>query len=120
MNIIDFFFGIFKECFNVLNVDFFGFGFTWLEFILAGTLLFIIISFLKGVVGVGDSFDFDGIIFGLKRQSQISNANRENEISSMSITKNLDSGVITIRQQKYYKDKNFTESYITSSKVGGK
>lgn len=118
MNIVDFFFGIFKECFNVINVDFFGLGFTWLEFILSGAILFIIISFIKGVVGVGDNISFDGIIYGLQRQSRISNVNRENEISSMSIINNLDNGVITIRKQKHYKDLNYTETYITSSKGG--
>lgn len=118
MNIVDFFFVIFKECFNLINVDFFGLGFTWLEFILAGTLLFIIISFIKGVVGVGDSVNFDGIVFGLKRQSQISNANRENEITSISMFKNLDNGVTTIRKSIHYKDKNYTETYITSGKGG--
>jgi len=116
MNIIEFFFGIFKECFDVINVDFFGLGFTWLEFILGGVVIFIVISFIKGVVGVGDNIGFDSIVFSLKRQSQISNANRENEISSMSITEDLDSKVTTIRQQKYYKDKNYTHTYVTRFK----
>ena len=114
MNIIEFFFGIFKECFDVINVDFFGLGFTWLEFLLGVAIIFVVLGFLKSVIGVGDSISFDNLVYNYK----MSNKNRENEISSMYITKNLDSGVITIRQQKYYKDKNFTESYITSSKGG--
>lgn len=118
MNIIDFFFGIFKECFDVINVDFFGLGFTWLEFILASAILFIIIGFIKGVVNVGDYINFDGVVYGLRTQQKMSNANRENEISSMFITKDLDSGVTTIRQQKYYKNNNYTESYITRFKGG--
>jgi len=112
MNIIEFFFGIFKECFDVINVDFFGLGFTWLEFLLGVAIIFVVLGFLKSVVGVSDSIAFDNLVYNYK----MSNKNRENEISSMSITEDLDSKVTTIRQQKYYKDKNYTHTYVTRFK----
>lgn len=79
MNIIEFFFGIFKECFNVINVDFFGLGFTWLEFLLGCVIIFVVLGFLKGIVGVGDSIPFDNIVFRYK-QSKMSNRTRENQV----------------------------------------
>lgn len=82
MNIIEFFFGIFKECFDVINVDFFGLGFTWLEFILGGAIIFVIISFVKGVVGVGDYVNFDNIVQDASYQRSISNRDRERQIFS--------------------------------------
>lgn len=92
MNIVQFFFGIFKECFNTINVDFFGLGFTWLEFILAGSLILIIIKFLFSVVGVSDSIDTSALAGHLSYQTRMSNAKREKELSYTIIDHNLDTG----------------------------
>lgn len=81
MNILEFFFSIFKECFRVLNVDIFGLGFTWLEFLLGSILIIIIIRFVTGIVGVGDSIDLSHIVYGLKVQDEHLNAKRERQVS---------------------------------------
>lgn len=119
MNIIEFFFGIFKECFEVINVDFFGLGFTWIEFILAGAILFIIINFVKGVVGVGDAVSFDLTLYALKKQSQISNANREKQITSFVMTEDLDNHTYTMKKSVHHKDTNTTYNYVSRVKKGG-
>ena len=88
MNILDFFFGIFKECFNVLNVDVFHLGFTWLEFILSGLLIFAIIKFICAVSGVGDSIDLSMLMSQFNAQKyRMNNNSREKQLSS----KNSDS-----------------------------
>ena len=90
MNIVQFFFGIFKECFNTMNVDFFGFGFTWLEFLLAGSLILIIIKFVFSVVGVSDSIDTSAIVGGLAHQKRMKNDEREKQIKTAQENKNID------------------------------
>lgn len=109
MNILDFFFGIFKECFNTMNVDFFGFGFTWLELILGVAIIFVVMNFLKSVVGVGDSIAFDNLVHGYK----MANKERENEIVSMTMTHNLDDDSYTITKSTFFKDKNTTYREVT-------
>ena len=46
MNIFDYFFRNFQYIINVLDHDFFGFGFSYLDFILALSISFIILKFL--------------------------------------------------------------------------
>lgn len=105
MNIVEFFFGIFKECFNILNVDVFNLGFTWLEFLLAGGLILIIVKFLFNVVGVADGIDVSSIFFGFSRQRQISNAKREKDVSYVVLNRSLDTGHGRSTQvSKLYKD----------------
>lgn len=83
MNILQFFFGIFKECFNVLNVDVFHLGFTWLEFLLSGLLIFAIIKFVCSVVGVGDSIDLSMLMSQFRTQKyRMNNNSREKQLSS--------------------------------------
>lgn len=83
MNILQFFFGIFKECFNVLNVDVFHLGFTWLEFLLSGLLIFAIIKFVCSVVGVGDSIDLSILMSQFRSQkNRMNNNSREKQLSS--------------------------------------
>lgn len=83
MNILQFFFGIFKECFNVLNVDVFHLGFTWLEFLLSGLLIFVIIKFVCSVVGVSDSIDLSMLMSQFRSQKyRMNNNSREKQLSS--------------------------------------
>lgn len=112
MNIIDFFFGIFKECFNVISVDFFGLGFTWLELILGVAIIFVVLGFLKSVVGVGDSIAFDNLVHNYK----MSNKNRENEIVSFTMTENLDNHTFSMKKSVHNKDTNTTYNYVTRVK----
>lgn len=109
MNIVDFFFGIFKECFNVINVDFFGLGFTWLEFLLGFAIIFVVLGFLKSIVGVGNSISVDSLI----KDYKISNSNRENEIVSMNMTHNLDNDTYTIIRSTVNKEKKYTYREVT-------
>lgn len=99
MNIVEFFFGIFKECFNILNVDFFKLGFTWLDFLLAIGIIFVILKFVFGVIGVSDSIDFSSLVGHLSWQNRMSNAKREKELSYIIIDHDLDTkrGRITKR-----------------------
>lgn len=83
MNILQFFFGIFKECFNVLNVDVFHLGFTWLEFLLSGLLIFAIIKFVCSVVGISDSIDLSMLMSQFRAQKyRMNNNSREKQLSS--------------------------------------
>lgn len=107
MNIIEFFFGIFKECFNVINVDFFGLGFTWLELLLCVAIIFVIIGFLKSIVGVGDSIAFDNLLSGLRMQGKMSNRTRENQVANKSYPSSdlIDvwgDGTYLVPKSKYY------------------
>ena len=104
MNILEFFFGIFKEFFNTINVDIFGFGFTWLELLLAFAIIFVVLSFLKGVVGVGDHIMLDNI---LKRKEN--NKERENQVtskiySSSDVIDVWGDGTYLVPKSKYYGD----------------
>ncbi len=109
MNILEFFFGIFKECFNTMNVDFFCFGFTWLEFILGVAIIFVVLNFLKSIVGVGDAVAFDNLVHGYK----MANRERENEITSLTMTHDLDNDSYTIVQSTFIKDHNSTYREVT-------
>lgn len=105
MNIIEFFFGIFKECFNIINVDFFGLGFTWLEFLLAIAIIFVVFGFLKSIVGVGDSVAFENIV----RTSKISNKDREKQVSSYKTTESVmvwNDGTYLVSKEKSYRGDN--------------
>ena len=102
MNIIEFFFGIFKECFNVINVDFFGLGFTWLELLLGVAIIFVVFGFLKSIVGVGDSVAFENIV----RSSKISNRNREKQVSNYKTTESVmvwNDGTYLVSKEKSYR-----------------
>lgn len=112
MNIIEFFFGIFKECFSVINVDFFGLGFTWLELLLGVAIIFVVMGFLKSIVGVGDSIAFDNLVHNYK----MTNRNRENEIVSMSMTHDLDNDSYTIVKSTFNREKNSTYREVTRVK----
>ena len=90
MNIVEFFFGIFKECFKVLNVDIFGLGFTWLEFLLSGLVILIVLKFIFSVVGVADNIDTSALIGHLSYQNRMSNAKREKELTYTIIDHDLD------------------------------
>lgn len=105
MNILEFFFGIFKECFNTINVDFFGFGFTWLELILGVAIIFVVMNFLKSVVGVGDSIAFDRLVHDYK----MTNRARENQVVSKSYSSSdlvdvWGDGTYLVPKSKYYGD----------------
>ena len=105
MNILEFFFGIFKEFFNTINVDIFGFGFTWLELILAFAIIFAVMSFLKGIVGVGDHINLDSILHNYK----MNNSTRENQVVSKSYPSSdlvdvWGDGTYLVPKSKYYGD----------------
>lgn len=103
MNILEFFFGIFKECFNTMNVDFFCFGFTWLELILGVAIIFVVLRFLKGIVGVSDYIMLDNIV----RNYKMNNRSRENQVTSKSYPSSdvvdvWGDGTYLVPKSKYY------------------
>lgn len=91
MNIFDFFFGIFEEVIQLYNVDFFGFGFTWLEFILGALIIIFVIRFLIKAFFASDSFNFFSLT-GLSNSTSMSNRNRENEVVTFIHNRDIDTG----------------------------
>ncbi len=91
MDILGFFFDIFKSIINLYNVDFFGLGFTWLNFILAALLIIFIIRFLVKAFFVSDSFNFFSLT-GLSNSISMSNRNRENEVVTFIHNRDIDTG----------------------------
>jgi len=91
MNIFDFFFGIFEEVIRLYDVDFFGFGFSWLEFILGALIIIFVVRFLIKAFFASDSFNFFSLT-GLSNSSRMSNRKRENEVVSFIDNKNIDTG----------------------------
>lgn len=91
MDILGFFFDIFKSIINLYNVDFFGLGFTWLNFILAALLIIFIVRFLVKAFFVSDSFNFFSLT-GLRSKNKMSNRKRENFIVLSNTNVNITMG----------------------------
>ena len=91
MDILGFFFDIFKSIINLYNVDFFGLGFTWLNFILAALLIIFIVRFLVKAFFVSDSFNFFSLT-GLRTKNKMSNRKRENFIVLSNTNGNITMG----------------------------
>ena len=83
MTIFDYFFSCFQFIINVLDHDFFGFGFSYLDFILAASLIFIILKFLLQGFNETDRFNFfsfSGIARDYSREYQMTHKKRETQI----------------------------------------
>lgn len=83
MNIFDYFFSNFQYIINVLDHDFFGFGFSYLDFILAVSLSFLILKFLLQGFNEFDKFNFlnlTGNFSDFYGSYNMSNKNREKQI----------------------------------------
>ena len=111
MNVFDYFFSCFHYIINVLDHDFFGFGFSYLDFILAASLIFIILRFLLQGFNETDKFNFfsfSGLVRDYGRDYQMSHKNREHQVVTHYVNHDLDSNSITnIRQSRFYdKDNN--------------
>lgn len=106
MNILDFFFGIFKELFNVLNVDIFNLGFTWLEFLLGCAIVLIVFKFVYSIVGVANGIDISILSSQLKLQSSMKNNAREKQLSSTYVSSDYvdvwGDGSYVISKKDYY------------------
>ena len=104
MNIFDYIFSCFSYIINILDNDFFGFGFSYLDFILADSLISIIIKFLFQGFNEFDRFNGLSISNSSKVLKNISNNERERQITT--INEDLNTGSTTIiRSSKTYNRK---------------
>lgn len=108
MNIFDYFFNCFKYIINILDVDFLGLGFSYLDFMLGASIAFMLLNFVLRGFNEQDRFNFLSITGGindLNNASRISNSKREKQITTMHITHDLDSNIVTsVESNKIYKN----------------
>ena len=76
--IFDSVFNIVAACFNAIDIDLFGVGFTILDFFISVLLLGLVFRFLGKSLSVSDSFSLTSL--DLKNMSSISNQQRETYI----------------------------------------
>ena len=111
MNIFDYFFSCFSYIISILDNDFFGFGFSYLDFILASSLIFIIIKFLFQGFNEFDRFNGLSISSSTKVLKNISNKDRERQITT--VNEDLDNGSHTIiRTTKFYDRKGHVSGIV--------
>lgn len=97
MNVFDYFFNCFRFIINILDHDFFGFGFSYLDFFLAFSLIFVILRFLLQGFNESDRtnfFSFMSIVRDFSRDYRMKNNNRESQI--VTINNDLDNKSTTI------------------------
>lgn len=83
MNIFDYFFSCFTYIIGVLNHDFFHLGFSYLDFILACSIIFVIIKFLLQGFGHADGnnfFSYVSIFRDYSYDKKMSNRERERDL----------------------------------------
>ena len=73
MAIFEYFYRVIARFIECYNVDFFGLGFTWLQFIISVSLIGIVLTFLFQGLNIIDKFNFSQII-GLGVLSMRSNS----------------------------------------------
>lgn len=98
MNIFDFFFSIFREVINLYDVDFFGFGFSWLSFVLGGLIIIFVIKFIIGSFRASNNFDFFSLT-GLSNNTSMSNREREKDMVTYFYGHNLDTDKVSVRKR---------------------
>ena len=110
MNVFDYLFSCFSFIINVLNHDFFGFGFSYLDFVLAASLAFIILKFLLQGFNEQDRFNFlslSGAAKDFNREYQMKNNEREKQLVTMFVTDDINNGSRTVsKQTKFYNKDN--------------
>lgn len=114
MNIFDFLFSCFSYIINILNHDFFGFGFSYLDFILAASLAFLILRFLLQGFNETDRFNFFSLGSAgrdLRREYQMNHKERISQI--ITVNNDLDNNNTTIvRSTRSYDRKGNLSSVI--------
>lgn len=110
MNVFDYFFNCFSFIINILDHDFFGFGFSYLDFFLAVSLILVILRFLLQGFNESDRtnfFSFMSIGRDFSHDYKMKNNQREKQVT-MFITNDLNTGKNTVvkRERGYIKDKN--------------
>lgn len=108
MTIFDYFFSCFRYVINILDNDFFGLGFSYLDFMLGASLAFIILNFVLRGFNEQDRFNFlsvSGGINDLNNASRISNSKREKQITTMYVNQDLDNKTVSIiESNRIYKN----------------
>ena len=115
MNVFDYLFSCFSFIINVLNHDFFGFGFSYLDFVLASSLSFIILKFLLQGFNEQDRFNFLSLSFAandFNREYQMKNNEREKQLVTYFFNEDFDSGRITaVKSSKIYNHGSLSSVY---------
>lgn len=60
--IFEYFYRIISYFINCYNIDFFGLGFTWLQFLISVSLIGVVLTFLFQGLNLIDKFNFSSII----------------------------------------------------------
>lgn len=81
--IFECFYRILNGFLNLYNVDFFGLGFTWLQFILSVFLIGVALSFVFYGFNVVDKFNFIHLFRSKQVIKIMSNTAREEQISKL-------------------------------------
>ena len=118
MNIFDFLFSCFSYIINILNHDFFGFGFSYLDFILAASLVLIILRFLLQGFNETDRFNFFSLGSAgrdLSREYQMSHKERINQI--ITVDNDLDNDKTTIIRSTRNYDKKGNLTSVVNDKT---
>lgn len=80
-NIFNYIFSIVVSCFNALDVDLFGVGFTVLDSLIAIALIALVFKFLGKSFESTDKFNFLSILSSNTVLKNISNRDRENQLT---------------------------------------
>lgn len=107
-------FSVISSCFNAIDIDMFGSGFTILDFFIAILLLGLVFRFLGKSLAVGDRFNLFSVVGST---SVISNSSREKQITSVSNIHNLDNNSIVFNYRRTLRDSkgNTTTDGVTST-----
>lgn len=81
MSIVNYFFNIIKNIFNIYNTDIFGLGFTYLDLILSSIIIITIVSFLlRSYNNVDNGFNFFSIVNPSLYNKNMDNQNRVRQV----------------------------------------
>lgn len=106
MNIFDYFFNCFRFIIDILDTDFFGFGFSYLDFFLAISLTFVILRFLLQGFNESDRnnfFSISSVIRDVNYSRSMRNNERESQITT--INNDLDRNTTSIVRSTRVYDK---------------
>ena len=106
MNIFDYLFSCFSFIIEILDHDFFGSSFSYLDFMLAASLSLVILKFLLQGFNEQDRFNFlslTGASKDLEREYRMKNNEREKQITTLFINQDLDTGKTRmVKSSKHY------------------
>lgn len=83
LEVFEFFYRIINGFIKCYNIDFFGLGFTWLQFILSVALIGIVLTFLFQGFNIMDKFNFKFMFYNdrFANAKKMPNDNREQQLT---------------------------------------